>query len=316
MAYQGTSSPADFKALQADLRAKARAGSFAHLSNGTLQIDWPYRSGGWSNSAPKTHADMLTLFGIPASAPFYPSLYKALNVTPGTPMPSHGWNVTTTHESGPSVANVLTNVTSAALSVYNAIPKPITAVLAPAALITDMAIQHPEMIPLFGKQAAQAKALFEGLKSGNMSVTDAANIAAHALAPIIPPGIANDVAAAAHLAASVSPLASQAMQLAQAAGQAVTPAAVPHPLALKLSPPPPAPPAVHAQLAELAAAGTHVPVYVAPAAPAPLPHGAPAAPPAAALHVSQAPGSPGAPKGATFWHCQPMPGGHWQCQWQ
>jgi hypothetical protein len=319
MAYQGTSSAQDFKNLQADLRAKARAGSFAYLQNGVLQVDWPYRSGGWSNSAPKTHADWLTLLGIPASAPFYPSLYKALNVRPGTPMPTHGWNVTTTHESGPSFSTFVSTAANAVTSVYNAIPKPVTALLAPQALITDMAIQHPEMIPLFGKQAAQAKALFEGVKAGNVSLSDAANIAAQAIGPNLhlPPDVANAVTAAAHMAAAASPLASQALQIAQASGQAHAAAAVPHPLALTLSPPKPAPPAVHAELAAQAEAGLPPPtVHVAlPALPAPK-AGTPMAPPASALHVSQAPGSPGAPKGATFWHCEPLPGGHWQCQWK
>jgi hypothetical protein len=46
----------------------------------------------------------------------------------------------------------------------------------------------------------------------------------------------------------------------------------------------------------------------------------------AVVHVEQAaahaqaqrvrPGSPGAPAGATHWHCQPLPGGQWQCQWR
>lgn len=48
--------------------------------------------------------------------------------------------------------------------------------------------------------------------------------------------------------------------------------------------------------------------------------------PHAVVHVDQAhsiaqaqrvkPGSPGAPPGATHWHCQPLPGGQWQCQWR
>lgn len=48
--------------------------------------------------------------------------------------------------------------------------------------------------------------------------------------------------------------------------------------------------------------------------------------PHAVVHVDQAhsivqsqrvkPGSPGAPPGATHWHCQPLPAGQWQCQWR
>jgi hypothetical protein len=48
--------------------------------------------------------------------------------------------------------------------------------------------------------------------------------------------------------------------------------------------------------------------------------------PHAVVHVDHAhsvaqaqrvkPGSPGAPPGATHWHCQPLPGGQWQCQWR
>jgi len=207
------------------------------------------------------------------------------------------------------------DIASAVENVYNSIPMPIRAVLAPASVITEVAVAHPEMIPLFGQQASQAKALFNGLTSGNVNPSDAVAIASQALGAAgvaIPPDLAGAVTAAAHMAAAASPLASQAMQIAQAAGQAATAAQVPHPLTLKLAPPPAVHPTVHLQLAAAARAGAPPPV-VRVTLPAPK-AGAPLAPPAAAEHV-QAPHSPGAPAGATYWHCAPLPGGHWQCQW-
>jgi hypothetical protein len=32
--------------------------------------------------------------------------------------------------------------------------------------------------------------------------------------------------------------------------------------------------------------------------------------------MARAPGSPGAPPGATHWHCTPLPAGEWQCAWR
>jgi hypothetical protein len=98
----------------------------------------------------------------------------------------------------------------------------------------------------------------------------------------------------------------KAVQAAHTAGKALpahvtpVPALSPaHHLALHITP------AIKAQVAALAPAAGLPPGHPA----------APGAPPAAAEHV-QAAHSPGAPGGATFWHCQPLPGGHWQCQWQ
>lgn len=165
-----------------------------------------------------------------------------------------------------AVAPVLKPIADA----YNAIPTPVKAILAPQTLITEYAYAHPEVIPMFGKQAAQAKALFEGLKSGKLDVNSAAAIAAQAVGPRLhlPPEVSSQVAAAAHMAAAASPLASQALQIAHASAQAHTPAGVPHKTQLRAAPPPPAPRHVHLTLASHAAAGAPPPPVTLPPNPA------------------------------------------------
>jgi hypothetical protein len=99
-----------------------------------------------------------------------------------------------------------------------------------------------------------------------------------------------------------------------------TPTPVPKP-ALVAPPPHPPPPRA-------------MPLHVAtrPAPRKPVPAKKPMGVPHAAVHVLTAPkriivpahvmppvaapGSPGAPPGASHWHCIPLPGGQWQCQWR
>lgn len=168
-----------------------------------------------------------------------------------------------------SVSHVVAPILKPIADVYNKIPMPIRAALVPVTAISEYAYAHPEVIPMFGKQAAQAKALFEGAKSGKLDMATAANIATQAIGPSLhlSPQVTAAMAQAAHMAAASSPLASQALQIAHASAQATHPAAVPKKLALKLAPPPPAKPAVHLQLAHLAAQGAPPPpVTLSPAA--------------------------------------------------
>ena len=79
----GVSSPQDLKNLQAELHGQAGSNSkrnYAHIDNGRIVIDWPYQNGGWADAVPRSHADVLTVFGIPASAPFYPTLLGILGL--------------------------------------------------------------------------------------------------------------------------------------------------------------------------------------------------------------------------------------------
>jgi len=173
-------------------------------------------------------------------------------------------------------------------SAYNAIPLPVRAALVPATAITEYAYSHPESIPMFGKQAAQAKALFEGLQKGNLDPASAANIASQAIGPNLhlPPEVSSGITAAAHMAAAASPLASQAMQIAQSSGAAAIVSQVPHPATLAAAPPPPAHPAIHLQLAHAAAAGAPPPP-LQPLAPIPATAPAPSAakPPARVVRL-------------------------------
>lgn len=166
------------------------------------------------------------------------------------------------------VAKVVAPVLKPIKDLYDKIPTPVKALLAPQTLITEYAYQHPEMIPVFGKQASQAKALFEGLKSGKLDAQSAASIAAQAVGSQLhlPPQAANAIASAAHVAAAASPLASQALQIAHAAQAATHPAQVPHARALRKAPPAPAPRQVHLTLASHAAAGAPPPPVVLPLA--------------------------------------------------
>lgn len=163
-------------------------------------------------------------------------------------------------------------------ALYNKIPLPVKALLAPQTLVTEYAYAHPEQIPMFGSLATKAKAAFEaGMKSG---------------APVA--------------------------RAAQAAVAAIHPAAVPqthapaaHVLSLHLpQPPKPAPPApapkappIKLSLKPLGVPHAAMPVAI------------PAAAPPGSPRMAQPPGSPGAPPGATHWTCNPGPGGIWQCKW-
>ena len=243
---------------------------------GHAKLMWPFGGGSWLDAHPRNDAQVRAVFQIPAGTSTAAGLSKAYG-RPGKPgfnvrMPygfkADGWS------GGGS--NFLADAVHEVAKVYNAIPAPVRMVLAPATAITEFAYAHPESIPMFGKQAAQAKALFEGLQKGNVDPASAANIAAQALGPSVhlPPEVSSQVAALAHQAAAAEPLASQALQIAQASGAAATLAAVPHPSQLAAAPPPPARREIHLTLAEHAAAG-------APPPPVTLPPN-PAAPPAPA----------------------------------
>jgi len=280
--------PAGYKKSQPHWRGATDAKKWWKDSAGIAALQWPFHSGLWYDNVPKTDAQIRAVFQIPPGTPTAVALSKLYGFPLGLRyrIDASRWS---------DDGGLLGSIASAVSSAYNAIPMPVKAVLAPQTLVTEFAYQHPESIPLFGKQAAQAKALFEGLKSGNVNPSDAANIAAQALSSEVhlPPDVASTVTAAAHMAAAASPLASQALQIAQASGQALASPAVPHALTLKLAPPPPAPKAVHLTLAHEAAQGLPPPIVQVD-----LPHwpeepaanwgvnGRPLAPaPAAAMHV-------------------------------
>jgi hypothetical protein len=167
------------------------------------------------------------------------------------------------------IASIAAPVVHAVTSIVNAVPAPIRAVIAPASVVTQYAYEHPEQIPLFGQQAAQAKAIYE-----NLMAQGHPNPAAVA-AQVIPPAMQH-------------PLASPVLQPTpkKIVPLHVGPAAPPAP-----APRAPAP-------AAAAAAAPHVP----PTVPlSPVPHaavpasGSPGAPPGA-THWVCVPG----PNGAQF----------------
>lgn len=93
---------ADLQALQLELTGKgpnAKRG-YAHVDNGNVVIDWPYQDGGWADADPRTHADMLMVYGIDAKAPFYPTLLAKLGLDPRTPAKSWSTRVTRKTTSG------------------------------------------------------------------------------------------------------------------------------------------------------------------------------------------------------------------------
>jgi hypothetical protein len=253
--------------------------------------------------------------------------------------------------SGDFLSDAFDTVSSPIKAVYNAIPSPVKAVLAPASLVTEYAYQHPESIPLFGNLAAQAKKAYEGMTRKGAPVAQAVAAAAAAIHPMAVP--TTHAAPAQVLAQKVVPIRSGPRPPAPAPWQ---PPAAPAPWQPPASYAPAPAPSYDAPPPSYAPPSYAPPSYApdpgAYAQPAGYDYGgdddagqddasvqglAPAGrkPPGAAhaataVHAAVAPHPtaasapavtpparrPGMPAGTTHWHCAPLPGGQWACSWQ
>jgi len=192
---------------------------------------------------------------------------------------------------GSFLSDAFDTIATPVMAIYNAIPAPIKAVLAPATLVTEYAYAHPDQIPMFGALASKAKDVFTSATSKGASTATAT---AQAMAAVHPTTVPATHAPAAHVLT---------MHLGPAPKPPPKPAVKVLPVRPQLKPLAPAP---HAAMPVSPAVAPHPVAAPAPALVLPPPRALSPAP----VHL------PGIPPGATHWHCAPLPDGHWACNWQ